>query len=520
MAGASRTVQVQLFAWTEIQPIVILQVLTVRGESRDGGTRGGCSWVRRTRYQNPRHSRARKARSGIPRLVRVQRIDPVAHGPSTADDPGESPALARRPGNLEIESGVVTPPKQLTLCWRLEHRVHLDLVLDRVHLDLRVRDAPRTGAWTCRDEAETVTGEAVGAMRRTDGQQCPAVALLLLLAILLLLFDNAESSMRLNSSEHPNETIASMTVLPSISKAADDETQDRWDDDLRFVPEAFSTIVGNVQLNETFAQPYSEQSKTDVSVSITVLEDVAGSSSEDNKDGFTSVPQSHSTLVSTSSHDVPEANETGHGINKIGQIANESSDVDFYTAANERASGHATVLSSRPAEQTSESSISDLSTAPAQTLLRISGGPSMHSPLNTAASSSMEPQALSKATSHTEGSTSPFRLLLRRVDMAWIVSAATVILALAVLGGVVCVSRRKKEPVPENLSYWNEAITLDYFRHAVQLPQDSGHVPQSTVSTIPLEGGMHVDGRGDGLLFVNAFAAAHTFSEEHKSTEL
>uniref|UniRef100_A0A8C4NG83 Transmembrane protein n=1 Tax=Eptatretus burgeri TaxID=7764 RepID=A0A8C4NG83_EPTBU len=356
-------------------------------------------------------------------------------------------------------------------------------------------------------------------MRQTGGPQCPAVALLLLLAILLLLLENAESSMRLNSSEHSNETIASMTVVPNISKAVDDEIQDRWNNDLRFVPEAFSTVVGDVQLNETFAQPYSEQSETDLAMSITWLEDVVGSSAEDNKDGFTSVPHSHSTLISTSSHDVPEANGTGNHITKIGQLANEIGDMDIYTAANESSSGYATVLSSQP-EQTSESSVSELSTAPAQTLLRISGGPSMHSPLNTTASPSMEPHALSKATSHTEGTTSPFRLLLRRVDMAWIVSAATVILALAVLGGVVCVSRRKKEPVPENLSYWNEAITLDYFRHAVQLPQDSGHVPQATVSTIPLDGGMRVDGRGDGLLFVNAFAAGHTFSEEHKSTEL
>ena len=83
--------------------------------------RGGFSWVWRTRYQDPQHSHARKACAGIPRFIRILRINPIAHGPTTADGPLESAALVLRPRNLEIESEVVISLKHLTRCQRLEH---------------------------------------------------------------------------------------------------------------------------------------------------------------------------------------------------------------------------------------------------------------------------------------------------------------------------------------------------------------------------------------------------------------
>lgn len=44
----------------------------------------------------------------------------------------------------------------------------------------------------------------------------------------------------------------------------------------------------------------------------------------------------------------------------------------------------------------------------------------------------------------------------------------------AVLLTVCCMRRKKKSATQENnLSYWNDAITMDYFsRHAVELPRE------------------------------------------------
>lgn len=48
------------------------------------------------------------------------------------------------------------------------------------------------------------------------------------------------------------------------------------------------------------------------------------------------------------------------------------------------------------------------------------------------------------------------------------------ILFTAVLLTVCCMRRKKKSATQENnLSYWNDAITMDYFsRHAVELPRE------------------------------------------------
>lgn len=54
----------------------------------------------------------------------------------------------------------------------------------------------------------------------------------------------------------------------------------------------------------------------------------------------------------------------------------------------------------------------------------------------------------------------------------------------AVLLTVCCMRRRKKSSSQENnLSYWNNAITMDYFsRHAVELPREI-HTLESEVPT-------------------------------------
>lgn len=58
-----------------------------------------------------------------------------------------------------------------------------------------------------------------------------------------------------------------------------------------------------------------------------------------------------------------------------------------------------------------------------------------------------------------------------------------VFLLTAVLLTVCCMRRKKKTSNPENnLSYWNNAITMDYFnRHAVELPREIQSLETSEV---------------------------------------
>lgn len=75
-------------------------------------------------------------------------------------------------------------------------------------------------------------------------------------------------------------------------------------------------------------------------------------------------------------------------------------------------------------------------------------------------------------------------------------------LSAAVLLTVCCMRRKKKTSNPENnLSYWNNAITMDYFnRHAVELPREiqsleTSEVPRGGLAAVPaaVRGG----GRGE-----------------------
>ncbi|KAL3040690.1 hypothetical protein OYC64_011650 [Pagothenia borchgrevinki] len=70
---------------------------------------------------------------------------------------------------------------------------------------------------------------------------------------------------------------------------------------------------------------------------------------------------------------------------------------------------------------------------------------------------------------------SRFTICLSRMDIVWIVLAITVpVSSCSVLLTVCCMRRKKKSSSQENnLSYWNNAITMDYFsRHAVELPRE------------------------------------------------
>ncbi|KAK6491852.1 hypothetical protein HHUSO_G4045 [Huso huso] len=66
-------------------------------------------------------------------------------------------------------------------------------------------------------------------------------------------------------------------------------------------------------------------------------------------------------------------------------------------------------------------------------------------------------------------------ICLSKVDIVWIILAISVLISsCSVLLTVCCMRRKKKTSNPENnLSYWNNAITMDYFnRHAVELTRE------------------------------------------------
>ncbi|XP_035981086.1 transmembrane protein 108 isoform X2 [Fundulus heteroclitus] len=70
---------------------------------------------------------------------------------------------------------------------------------------------------------------------------------------------------------------------------------------------------------------------------------------------------------------------------------------------------------------------------------------------------------------------SPTTICLNMMDIVWIVLAISVpVSSVSVLLTVCCMRRKKKSTSQENnLSYWNNAITMDYFsRHAVELPRE------------------------------------------------
>ncbi|XP_041718088.1 transmembrane protein 108 isoform X2 [Coregonus clupeaformis] len=76
--------------------------------------------------------------------------------------------------------------------------------------------------------------------------------------------------------------------------------------------------------------------------------------------------------------------------------------------------------------------------------------------------------ALDSPLSHTT-------ICLSKIDIVWIVLAISVpVSSCSVLLTVCCMRRKKKSSSQENnLSYWNNAITMDYFnRHAVELPRE------------------------------------------------
>ncbi|XP_033854595.1 transmembrane protein 108-like isoform X1 [Acipenser ruthenus] len=112
-------------------------------------------------------------------------------------------------------------------------------------------------------------------------------------------------------------------------------------------------------------------------------------------------------------------------------------------------------------------------------------------------------------------------ICLSKVDIVWIILAISVpISSCSVLLTVCCMRRKKKTSNPENnLSYWNNAITMDYFnRHAVELPREitSLGTAEDQEPCSPPNG----DYTESGMVLVNPFCQDTLFTNTEHVSEL
>ncbi|XP_029955854.1 transmembrane protein 108-like [Salarias fasciatus] len=111
-------------------------------------------------------------------------------------------------------------------------------------------------------------------------------------------------------------------------------------------------------------------------------------------------------------------------------------------------------------------------------------------------------------------------ICLSSVDIVWIVLAISVpVSSCSVLLTVCCMRRKKKSSSQENnLSYWNNAITMDYFsRHAVELPREIHTLESEEHDTcLPPNG----DYSGSSVVLVNPFCQETLFINRDKASAI
>ncbi|XP_053344202.1 transmembrane protein 108 [Clarias gariepinus] len=112
-------------------------------------------------------------------------------------------------------------------------------------------------------------------------------------------------------------------------------------------------------------------------------------------------------------------------------------------------------------------------------------------------------------------------ICLTKMDIVWVVLAISVpVSSCSVLLTVCCMRKKKKSTSHENnLSYWNNTITMDYFnRHAVELPREI--LPLETVdereTCLPPNG----DYSDSGVVLVNPFCQETLFINRDKACDI
>nr|XP_020007285.1 transmembrane protein 108 [Castor canadensis] len=114
-------------------------------------------------------------------------------------------------------------------------------------------------------------------------------------------------------------------------------------------------------------------------------------------------------------------------------------------------------------------------------------------------------------------------ICLSKMDIAWVILAISVpISSCSVLLTVCCMRRKKKTANPENnLSYWNNAITMDYFnRHAVELPREIQSLETSEDQLSEPRSPANGDYRDTGMVLVNPFCQETLFMGNDQVSEI
>lgn len=112
-------------------------------------------------------------------------------------------------------------------------------------------------------------------------------------------------------------------------------------------------------------------------------------------------------------------------------------------------------------------------------------------------------------------------ICLGKMDIVWVILAISVpVSSCSVLLTVCCMKRKKKSSSQENnLSYWNNAITMDYFnRHAVELPREiqSLETAEEKETFLPPNG----DYSDSGVVLVNPFCQETLFIHRDKASDI
>nr|XP_031532971.1 transmembrane protein 108 [Vicugna pacos] len=114
-------------------------------------------------------------------------------------------------------------------------------------------------------------------------------------------------------------------------------------------------------------------------------------------------------------------------------------------------------------------------------------------------------------------------ICLSKMDIAWVILAISVpISSCSVLLTVCCLRRKKKPANPENsLSYWNNAITMDYFsKHAVELPREIQSLETSEDQLSEPRSPANGDYRDTGMVLVNPFCQETLFVGNDQVSEI